>query len=233
MSTKGIKSTAGLKGSEARKSKGLKTLLDLEIEKEQLSSSIAVREPSLINLPTHKRTLRYIGSVTRVTSERILKEIGSMMGSSHEQLRHSEHPQQSKEIALFVSSPGGMTGVAMSFYDTVRHVLKPDLVTIGSGDVDSSGVIIFLSGSKRYVSARTTMLLHPAGRIFGNQRYTTQEMEAMLAEDKLKDEQYAQVIADNSKGQLTRDEVLLMMHKHTVLSPSKMLEFGLADAILA
>ena len=137
------------------------------------------------------------------------------------------------EIALFVSSPGGTTGIAMSFYDTVRYVLKPQLVTIGSGDVDSSGVIIFLSGSKRYVSARTTMLLHPAGRIFGNQRYTTQEMEAMLTEDKLKDAQYAEVIAQNSKGRLTCSEVLTMMHAHTVLSPSKMLEYGLADAILA
>src|SRR6201999_4389177 len=102
--------------------------------------------------------------------------------------------------ALFITSPGGPTGTAMSFYDTIRHVLKPNLVTIGSGDVDSSGIIIFLSGTRRYMTSRTTLLLHPAGRVFGNQRFTTKEMEAMLAEDRMKDQQYASLIAQNSHG---------------------------------
>ncbi len=201
--------------SKNQKSKSLKTLLDLQIETDLVHTS------QTNTLPDPTRTLRYIGAVTRVTTERTLKDIQHLMDAG------------STEIALFVSSPGGTTGVAMSFYDTVRHILQPNLVTIGSGDVDSSGVIIFLSGTRRLVTARTTMLLHPAGRVFGNQRYTTQEMEAMLAEDKLKDEQYADVIAKNSKGMLTRDGVLSMMHAHTVLSPSKMVELGIADAVLA
>jgi ATP-dependent protease ClpP protease subunit len=210
------------------KSKSLKTLHDLEIQDLEITkehSSVKTNSTSTLqNLPAHSRTLRYIGSVTRATTERTLKDITVLMNSNK---------KGAEEIALFVSSPGGITGVAMSFYDTVRYILKPDLVTIGSGDVDSSGVIIFLSGTRRYVTARTTMLLHPAGRIFGNQRYTTPEMQAMLAEDTLKDEQYADVVAKNSRGRLTRDAVLVMMHAYTVLSPSKIVECGLADAILA
>lgn len=137
-----------------------------------------------------------------------------------------------KPINLFVTSTGGPTGSAMSFYDTVRHIIHPNLVTIGSGDVDSSGILIFLSGEWRYVTARTTLLLHPAGRMFGNQRYTTEEMEAMLAEDTLKDLQYASVLADNSRGKLSVNDVLDLMRKHTILSPSELVSYGLADDIL-
>ncbi len=171
-------------------------------------------------LPSRTRTVRYIGGVTRMQNERILSHIEKLLHKNEE------------EIGLFVTSPGGATGAAMSFYDTVRHILKPALVTIGSGDVDSSGIVIFLSGTRRYVSRRTTFLLHPAGRVFGNQRYTTAEMAAMLAEDKLKDEQYASVVADNSRGNLSVQDVLLMMEKHTVCSADDFLRMGLVDGVL-
>ena len=171
-------------------------------------------------LPTRDRTLYYTGSVNQILNNRILLSIGKLLDQSN------------KPIGLFVTSPGGTTGSAMSFFDTIRHVLQPDLVTIGSGDVDSSGVIIFLSGTRRYVTARTTMLLHSAGRTFGSQRYTTREMKAMLAEDRLKDLQYATVLAESSRGKLTQANVLSMMERQMVLSPAQMLAYGLADFVL-
>ena len=172
-------------------------------------------------LPSRARTLRYVGGVTRVLNERILARIEKLLDHS-----------STEEIGLFVTSPGGATGSAMSFYDTIRHVLTPNLVTIGSGEVDSSGFIIFLSGSRRYVSARTTGLLHSCGRVFGSQRYTTAEMAAMLAEDTLKDRQYATVLSENSRGRLCVEDVLLMMQRNTVLSAEDFIRFGFADEII-
>lgn len=170
-----------------------------------------------------KRTVRYIGSVSRATNEQALQEIAELA---------AESPRE--EIALFVTSAGGPTGMAMSFYDTLRHVVRPNLATIGSGDVDSSGIIIFLSGKRRYVTKNTTLLLHTAGRTFSaSQRFTTREMSAMLAEDKLKDEQYAALVAECSRGKLTQEQVLEMMEAQTVLTPSALVELGLADAMLA
>jgi len=168
------------------------------------------------------RTVRYVGPVTRAATERALSRIEKLLDESSEE-----------EICLFVNSTGGPTGTAMSFFDTITTILKPRLVTLGSGDVDSSGIIIFLSGEKRYVTSRTTLLFHPAGRIFdGHTRYTVREMEAMLAEDRLKDEQYAGVIADASRGVLALADVLLMMERHTVLSADELVRLGLADAVL-
>lgn len=174
-----------------------------------------------IRLPSRARTLRYIGGVTRVQNERILARIEKFLNQD-----------EAGEIGLFITSPGGATGSAMSFYDTVCHVLKPNLITIGSGEVDSSGFIIFLSGTRRYITARTTGLLHSCGRIFGNQRYTTAEMAAMLAEDTLKDRQYATLLANNSRGRLCAEDVLLMMGRNTVLSAEDFVHFGLADSVI-
>lgn len=178
-------------------------------------------ESAVAELPPRTRTLRYIGSVTRMMNERVIGQIEKMLDKN-----------AGEEIALFITSPGGAAGVAMSFYDTVRHVLKPRLVTIGSGEVDSSGIIVFLAGMRRFVTKRTTFLFHPAGRMFGNQRYTTSEMAAMLEEDRLKDKHYASVVAENSKGKLTVEDVLLMMEQHTVLSAEDFVAAGLADDIL-
>lgn len=168
------------------------------------------------------RTVRYVGPVTRAGTERALFQIEKLLDKSPEE-----------EICLFVTSTGGPTGTAMSFFDTIKNILQPRLITIGSGDVDSSGIIIFLTGEKRYVTARTTLLLHPAGRRFDSDaRFTVREVEAMLAEDRLKDVQYASVVAHASNGRLTTDEVLALMEKHTVLSPEDLVNYGLAHAIL-
>lgn len=170
----------------------------------------------------HARTVEYFGTVNYATNERVLEEI-----------REHVRTDARAPITLQVTSPGGPTGTAMSFYDTIRSILKPNLITIGSGDVDSSGIIIFLTGDTRYVTPHTTLLLHLAGRIFGEgQRFTVAEMDAMLREDRLKDFQYASVVAERSRGRLTSDQVLSMMEKNTILTPIELVTYGLADRIL-
>jgi ATP-dependent protease ClpP protease subunit len=173
------------------------------------------------SLPARERTVRYTGNVLHATNERVLAAMGKLL-----------EKEPAADIALLVTSPGGATGIAMNFYDSVRYVLKPALVSVATGDIDSSGMIIFLSANRRYATARTTALLHPAGRFFGNQRYTRREMASMLAEDRLKDEQYADVIADNSQGALSRADVLALMEAQKVLSPEDLLRYRLIDAIL-
>lgn len=168
------------------------------------------------------RTVRYVGPVTRALNERVLAKVEKLVTET------ADEP-----IALFVTSTGGPTGSAMSFFDTMRYVLKPNLITIGSGDVDSSGVILFLSGDTRFVTARTTMLLHTAGRRFGPERHTAKDMEAMLMEDRMKDEQYALLVAERSRGMLSPEEVLSLMERNTVLTPNEMVAYGLATAVLA
>lgn len=165
--------------------------------------------------------IQYFGAVNYATSERVLHAIQERMQRS-----------PGEEIFLTVTSAGGPTGTAMSFYDTVRAVLRPNLVTIGAGDVDSSGILIFLAGTRRFVTKHTTLLLHRAGRTFdGGKRFTAADLKAMFEEDELKDMQYASVVAHNS-GSLTTGQVLRMMDHNTILTPEQLVAYGLADAIL-
>ena len=166
--------------------------------------------------------IKYLGCVNYATTERVLNDI---------RRRLDEAP--GVPITMLVTSPGGPSGTGMSFYDTVRTILRPTLTTIGSGDIDSSGLIIFLTGSTRYVTAHTTGLLHKAGRYFDpNTRYTAKDLRTMAAEDDLKDEQYASIVAACSDGRLTTVEVLALMEAETVLQPVDMVRYGLAHAVI-
>lgn len=178
------------------------------------------QHPALAIQLTH--LIEYFGIVNYATNERVLGAIKDSL------IRDPD-----AELTLLITSAGGPSGTAMSFYDTVRQILRPRLTTVGSGDVDSSGVILFLTGSTRFVTPHTTMLLHPAGRTFEpGRRFTAEEVEAMTAEDRLKDDQYASIVAKNSGGKLTKLRVLELMSKHSVLMPESIVALGLAEKIL-
>jgi len=191
----------------------------------QSQTSTTEDQSTLVKLPftpSLQRTLQWIGGVHGGTLADVTERVQSLV------LESPEEP-----IYLIVTSHGGPTGIGMSFYDSMRSIFKPVLYTIGAGDVDSSGIIIFLTGEKRFITPNTTLLLHLAGRTFENpKRFTTPEMESIVKEDKLKDFQYASVIAERSNGRLTTQEVLELMANNTVLTPSQAVEYGLADAIL-
>jgi ATP-dependent protease ClpP protease subunit len=168
------------------------------------------------------RTIEWLGGVSHDNLERVIGEIKRLMVDDPEE-----------EIYLLVTSGGGGTGIAMSFYDAVNSWLRPKLITLGSGDVDSSGVIIFLAGEKRYITKNTTMFFHLAGRIFyADRRFSTADMDAMLKEDTLKDYHYASVVSERTNGQYTPEDVLDLMKMNTLITPREALDMGLAHKIL-
>ncbi|MDP9249070.1 MAG: ATP-dependent Clp protease proteolytic subunit [bacterium] len=169
-----------------------------------------------------ERTVEWLGGVTYSNLENILGGIKELMRKNSKE-----------EIHLLVSSYGGATGIGMSFYDSVKTWLKPKLCTIGSGDVDSSGIIVFLAGEKRMLTQNTTMLLHLGGRTFDrDKRFSTVDMENMLKEDRLKDMQYANVISDATGGKYSPDKILRLMARNTILTAEEAVNMGLAHKIL-
>ncbi len=173
-------------------------------------------------VPNHERTIEWLGGVNYENLQSTMSKMKVLLESD-----------ANAEIHLMVNSYGGPTGIAMSFYDAARTWLRPRLVTIGSGYVDSSGIIVFLSGSKRYITKNTTLLFHLAGRTFEQgKRYSTLDMENMLKEDKLKDYQYACIVADATRGRFDTEKILEMMRNNTVLTSEEALNIGLAHKVL-
>ena len=172
--------------------------------------------------PNPDRTLEWLGGVSYSNLELTLSGIKRLI---------KEDPKG--EIHLLVSSFGGGTGIGMSFHDAVRTWLKPKLYTIGSGDVDSSGVLVFLAGEKRFLTPNTTMLLHLGGRTLDKEkRFSTMDMENMLKEDKLKDFQYASVVSEATGGRWTPKKILELMAQNTILTAEEAVNMGLAHTIL-
>jgi ATP-dependent Clp protease protease subunit len=168
------------------------------------------------------RTIEWFGAVTHENLRNTVTKIKDLV---------SEDAQS--EVVLLVNSPGGATGIGMSFYDTMRSVLKPHLRTVGMGDVDSSGIIVFLSGTKRSITRNTTLLFHLAGRTFGTEkRFSTADLEDILKEDRLKDYQYACVVSDATSGRLSPEKVLEMMKKNTVLTAEEAVSLGIAHHVI-
>ena len=176
---------------------------------------------TLTALPS--RCVEYFGVVNYATTERVIEETRAL---------YTEVPNT--PIYLNITSAGGPTGTAMSFYDHMRYVLKASLITIGAGDVDSSGIILLQTGHTRFLTPHTTLLLHSAGRMFEpGIRYTAGEIEAMYKEDRIKDLYYASILAEHSHGKLTQKEILQLMDKQTLLSAPQAVTYGFADAIVS
>lgn len=168
------------------------------------------------------RMLEWIGGVNDHNLSQTISSIKSLLKENREE-----------EIQLLINSHGGATGIGMSFHDTMHSLLRPNLTTIGSGDVDSSGVIILLSGTRRFLTRNTTLLLHLAGRNFGtDKRFSTLDMENLLKGDKLKDYQYACVVSNATNGRLHPEDVLEMMKNETVLNAEEAVNMGLAHKVL-
>lgn len=196
------------------------TLFDSTITESNVTAKTKRQDFVFVFKP--ERTLAWLGGVTYSNLEYILGEIKEL-----------SRVNANEEIHLLVSSYGGATGIGMSFYDAIRTWLKPKLCTIGSGDVDSSGVIVFLAGEKRFLTPNTTMLLHLGGRTFEHdKRFSTLDMQNMLKEDHLKDLQYAGVISEATGGKYSVERILKLMAKNTILTAEEAVNMGLAHKVL-
>ena len=73
-----------------------------------------------------------------------------------------------KDIYLYINSPGGSITAGMAIYDTMQYVPN-DIVTVGIGMCASMGQFLLSSGTKgkRYATPNTRVLLHQPHGGFG------------------------------------------------------------------
>jgi len=77
------------------------------------------------------------------------------------QLLFLESQDSEKDIYLYINSPGGRLTSMLAIYDTMTYI-KPDIVTIGYGEVASAGSFILAAGTqgKRYALKNTDIMIH-------------------------------------------------------------------------
>ena len=81
------------------------------------------------------------------------------------QLLFLESEDPSKDISLYINSPGGSVTAGMAIYDTMQYI-KCDVSTICLGMAASMGAFLLSSGAKgkRYALPNSTIMIHqPSG----------------------------------------------------------------------
>ncbi len=81
------------------------------------------------------------------------------------QLLHLEAENPTKEISMYINSPGGVVTAGMSIYDTMQYI-KPAVSTLVCGLAASMGSVISLGGEKgmRFALPHSEFLVHqPSG----------------------------------------------------------------------
>ena len=77
------------------------------------------------------------------------------------QLLYLYNKNSSKDISLYINSPGGSISAGMAIYDTMNFI-KCDVSTIGIGMCASMGAFLLSSGKKgkRYALKNTEIMIH-------------------------------------------------------------------------
>ena len=77
------------------------------------------------------------------------------------QLIFLENEDPTKDIKLYINSPGGSVTAEMAMYDTMNHI-KPDVSTVCVGIAASAAAIILSSGAKgkRFCLPNSEVMIH-------------------------------------------------------------------------
>ena len=112
------------------------------------------------------------------------------------QLLFLESTDRTKDIQMYINSPGGSVYAGLGIYDTMQYI-KPDVATICTGMAASMGAVLLCAGAegKRSALPHSRVMIHqPLGGAQGQ----ASDIEITAREImKLKDELY-QIIAKHS-----------------------------------
>ena len=144
------------------------------------------------------------------------------------QLLFLESQDASKDIVLYINSPGGLVTAGMAIYDTMQHV-PCDVATLCVGQAYSMSAILLAGGTKgkRNALRHSRLLLHQPWGAVGGQAADIEIHAREIVEwrDRLN-----QILVDNT-GQ-SRERIEQVTERDYFLSPDEAIDFGLIDNIL-
>jgi ATP-dependent Clp protease protease subunit len=145
------------------------------------------------------------------------------------QLLYLEAENPTKDISLYVNSPGGIVTSGLAIYDTMQYI-RPQVSTLCIGQAASMGSLLLAAGApgKRYALPNSRVMIHqPSGGAQGQASDIEIQAREILALRSRLNEIYVK-----HTGQ-TMDRVEAAVERDTFMSPEEAKEFGLVDAVIA
>jgi len=144
------------------------------------------------------------------------------------QLLFLESENPTKDIALYINSPGGIVTSGLAIYDTMRYI-RPDVSTVCIGQAASMGSLLMCSGTKgkRYSLPNARIMMHqPSG---GAQGQAT-DIEIQAKEILSLRERLNQIYVENTGQKLSVIEAAV--ERDNFMSPEASVKFGLIDEVV-
>lgn len=133
-----------------------------------------------------------------------------------------------KDIYLYINSPGGSITAGMAIYDTMQYI-QPDVVTVGMGMAASMGQFLLSSGTKgkRFITPHARVLMHqPLGGLGGTASEIKIQADLILSMKK----QMAEITAEQT-GKSVEQIIADGDRDHWFTAPEA-LEYGFVDKIV-
>lgn len=168
---------------------------------------------------------------SRLLEDRIIflsGEVNDQIASSIvAQMLYLETKDPTKDISLYINSPGGSVTAGMAIYDTMNYI-KCDVSTICVGLAASMGAFLLSSGTKgkRYALPNSEIMIHqPSGGVQGQ----ASEI-AIVAENILKVRaKLNKILAENTNQPL--EKIARDVERDYYMSAEEGMQYGLIDKV--
>jgi ATP-dependent Clp protease protease subunit len=144
------------------------------------------------------------------------------------QLIHLEAEDPSKDISIYINSPGGSITALFAIYDTMQYI-KPDVSTLCMGQAASAAAVLLAAGAhgKRYALPHARILIHqPHGQAGGQAVDIEIQAREILRYRRLLDE----LLAEHT-GQ-TLEKVSKDTDRDFIMTADEAKAYGIVDEII-
>ena len=145
------------------------------------------------------------------------------------QLLFLESENPTKDIQMYINSPGGSVSAGLAIYDTMNHI-KPDVSTICMGMAASMGAFLLAGGTKgkRFALPNARMMIH---QVMGGAEGQASDIEIQAKEILYIKQRLNEILAKNTGQKLEKIEK--DTDRNFWMSGTDAVEYGLIDKVLA
>lgn len=146
------------------------------------------------------------------------------------QLLFLESEDSTKDISMYINSPGGSVTAGMAIYDAMQFI-SPDVQTIVMGQACSMGSLLANAGAtgKRMMLPNARHMIHqPSGGARGQATDMLIQVEEILAMKK----SLTQIYVNHNSAGKTFDQLTADMERDNFMSAQQALDYGLIDKII-
>lgn len=144
------------------------------------------------------------------------------------QMLYLDREDPTKDIQLYINSPGGLIYPGLAIYDTIQ-LIRADVRTIAVGSTASMATVMLAAGAKgkRAALPNSTIHMHPAG---GGSRGYAQDVEIQARELLRMNKKIHEILAHHTGQPL--DQVAADFERDRYLTAREAMEYGLVDEVL-